>query len=353
MAGASSVASASASSALTELQRLTITVAGEDAEMLGAALADLAPSGWCESAGGGGASVELWLPRTDVAASQRLVDALAERGLVASVATVEQSDDWRDGLRRHHQPIEVSDRIRVRPPWAEPRDGLLDVVIDPGMAFGTGQHATTKGCLTLLIAEPGGSLVDVGCGSGVLAIAARKLGYDPVWAIDCDPLAVEATIANARVNGVSLRIGARNVEHDRLPQAQTLVANITANPVIALVAALRDPLPTKVIVSGFRPVDVARVTAAWAQRGYVVTDRFDEGDWTALRLVRSGPRRTFAGIWRTRSPANGDAVFGHAGVHGRRRGQGLRGLGWPHAALIRRCFAAARSRRYFRRGPLK
>ena len=173
----------------------------------------------------------------------------------------------------------------MRPPWTEPRAGLLDVVIDPGMAFGTGQHATTKGCLTLLIPDAGGSLVDVGCGSGVLAIAGRRLGYDPVWAIDFDPLAVEATIANAHVNGVSLRIAERNVERDRLPAVQTLVANITANPVIALVDALPDPLPKHVIVSGFRPADVARVTDAWAVRGYVLAGRFDETDWTALRLA--------------------------------------------------------------------
>ena len=75
------------------------------------------------------------------------------------------------------------------------------------------------------------------------------------------------------------------MERDRLPAAQTLVANITANPVIALVAALPDPPPARVIVSGFRPVDVARVTAAWAERGYEVRDRFDENDWTALRLA--------------------------------------------------------------------
>jgi ribosomal protein L11 methyltransferase len=262
-----------------------VTVATDAVEQLVATLSDLVPTGWCEVSGTGGASIELWLPASDVSAPSRLGDALARRGIAAQVETRAETDEWRDGLRRHHQPIEVGGRIRVRPPWTEPRDGMLDIVIDPGMAFGTGQHATTKGCLTLLIAEPGGSLVDVGCGSGLLAIAGRKLGYDPVWAIDFDPLAVEATIANARVNGVSLRIGERNVERDRLPAAQTLIANITANPVIALVAALPDPLPARVIVSGFRPADVARVTGAWAERGYVVTDRFDESDWTALRLA--------------------------------------------------------------------
>ncbi len=285
MPEASSVASARSGSASTPLQRLTVTVAADAVEGFTTALSDLAPTGWCELPGTDGAAIDVWLPASDVAASRRLADQFAARGITATVESSAESDEWRDGLRRHHQPFEVGGRIRVRPPWTEPRDGLLDIVIDPGMAFGTGQHATTKGCLTLLIADPGGSVVDVGCGSGVLAIAARKLGYDPVWAIDFDPLAVEATIANARVNGVSLRIGQRDVERDRLPVAQTLIANITANPVIALVAVLADPLPGRVILSGFRPADVGRVTAAWGERGYVVVDRFDENDWTALRLA--------------------------------------------------------------------
>lgn len=281
----SSVASARSASVSAQLQRLTVTVAAAAAERLVAELSDLAPTGWCELPGTDGASIGLWLPASDIAAPSRLADQLAQRGITAQIESVAESDEWRDGLRRHHQPIEVGGRILVRPPWAESREGVLDIVIDPGMAFGTGQHATTKGCLTLLIADPGGSLVDVGCGSGVLAIAGRKLGYDPVWAIDVDPLAVEATIANAHVNGVSLRVGERNVERDRLPVAQTLIANITANPVIALVAALPDPLPERVILSGFRPADVGRVADAWAERGYAVVSRFDENEWTALRLA--------------------------------------------------------------------
>ena len=177
--------------------------------------------------------------------------------------------------------------MRVRPPWTEPRDGMLDIVIDPGMAFGTGQHATTKGCLTLLIADPGGSLVDVGCGSGVLAIAGRKLGYDPVWAIDFDPLAVEATIANAHVNGVSLRIGERNV--GARPPAGSADARRQHHGQPgdrARRGAARSAADERVIVSGFRPVDVERVTAAWARAGVRGRpDRFDENDWTALRLA--------------------------------------------------------------------
>ena len=284
MAEASSVASASGVS--EALQRLTVTVAGDDAERLGAALVDLAPAGWCEQPMSAETTVELWMPASDVAASSRLADELAQRGVAAQITTTAQSDDWRDGLRRHHQPIEIGGRLRIRTPWVAPRAGLMDIVIDPAMAFGTGQHATTKGCLALLIADPGGSLLDVGCGSGVLAIAGRRLGYDPVWAIDVDPLAVDATIANARANGVSLRIGGRDAHRDRLPVAQTVVANITAVPVMSLAGALPEPLPGRVILSGFRPPDVARVAQVWGVLGYAVVDRVDDEDWTALRLAR-------------------------------------------------------------------
>ncbi len=266
-----------------------MTVALEDAERLEVALADLAPAGWSERPYTDGAVVELWVPRTEVEAPRRLADALAARGLHASVQSATQDDEWRNGLRHHHHPIEIGGRLRVRPPWIAPLDGVIDIVIDPGMAFGTGQHATTKGCLTLLIDDPGDSLLDVGCGSGVLAIAASKLGYGPVRAIDNDPLAVAATIDNAAANGVTLEVGEHDAGHDPLPAVATLVANITAIPVIALAQALPEPPPRRVILSGFRPADVARVARAWAARGFAPVDRFDQDDWTALRLELTRP----------------------------------------------------------------
>ena len=286
MAEGSSVASASASSAATELQRVTVTVAFEQAELLGAALADLAPAGWCEVPGTSGASVELWLPRVDVDGTARVRGALTASGLAVTVTSEVQDDGWVDGMRRYHQPIEVGDRLLVRPPWTEPRAGLLDIVIDPGMAFGTGQHATTKGCLTLLLDRPGGSLLDVGCGSGVLSIAAAKLGYGPIAAIDFDPLATEATLVNAQVNGVTLTVAEADAAGAPLAASDTLVANITATPVIALAGALPDPPPRRVILSGFRPVDAERVAGAWHAQGYAVAGRVDEDNWTALLLTR-------------------------------------------------------------------
>ena len=108
----------------------------------------------------------------------------------------------------------VADRIYVRPPWEQPVGAEIDLEIDPGRAFGTGSHSTTRLCLALLVeVEPGGSAVDLGCGSGVLAIAAARLGFGPVTALDADPLAVEATGAErARSTASSLdRVGRANL----------------------------------------------------------------------------------------------------------------------------------------------
>ena len=114
-------------------------------------------------------------------------------------------DDWAERWRAFHEPVLVGERIWVRPPWSEPRPGAIDLVVDPGQAFGTGSHPTTRLSLELLLElEPEGSLADLGCGSGVLAIAAAKLGFGPVSAIDHDPAALEATRANAAANGVAL-----------------------------------------------------------------------------------------------------------------------------------------------------
>ena len=136
---------------------------------------------------------------------------------------------WGEAWKRFHRPVRIG-RLWVGPPWEEPDEGLVPVVVDPGLAFGTGAHPTTQLCLRFLLEHDPVSLLDLGCGSGVLSIAAAKLGYEPVTALDLDEAAVAATRTNAEANGVELKVARRDVLSDPLPQADLALANIASEP---------------------------------------------------------------------------------------------------------------------------
>lgn len=197
------------------------------------------------------------------------------------------AEDWAERWKRFHKPVlvEAADMrlataprqpapvarrpatpaLWVRPPWAEPRSGAIDLVIDPGQAFGTGAHPTTRLCLELLLGiEPRGSLADLGCGSGVLAIAAAKLGFAPVIAVDSEAAALEAARANARANGVGLdRVGRLNLREQPPPMASVVTANLT-RPLLLRVAELITAPPGALIVSGLLEAEAGEVAAAFA-----------------------------------------------------------------------------------------
>jgi ribosomal protein L11 methyltransferase len=210
--------------------------------------------------------------------------AAAGNALVA-VSTRQIADDWEHRWRQFHQPLVLDQRLTVRPPWEPPTGRTeLDVVIDPARAFGTGAHPTTRLCLELLLSlEPGGPLVDLGCGSGVLAITAAKLGFGPVSGLDSDPAAVEASRQNARLNGVDLDVARFDVRVDPLPAARTVVANLLGPLLVEL--APRLPGDVKHLIgSGLLAEEADRVAAAFRDRGLRVSDRRDRGGWTALLL---------------------------------------------------------------------
>jgi len=157
---------------------------------------------------------------------------------------------WEERWREFHRPVRIGP-LWVGPPWERPDRGPF-VTIDPGRAFGTGGHATTRLCLELLVELEPTSLLDVGCGSGVLAVAAARLGYEPVTAVDYDPAAVDATRRNAAANRVRLDVRAGDALSEVLPAVEVTVANVTGDFVRRL--AQRVPSQT-VIASGYLESD--------------------------------------------------------------------------------------------------
>jgi ribosomal protein L11 methyltransferase len=159
------------------------------------------------------------------------------------------SEGWEDAWKDFHHGVAVG-RLWVGPPWESPAAGLTPVVIDPGRAFGTGAHPTTRLCLELLQEVQPTSLLDVGCGSGVLSIAAAKLGFAPVTAVDLDEAALEAASENAFANGVELEIG------DEVRPAALAVMNIA----LEVVEGLLPKLPVqRAITSGYLERDTPQV----------------------------------------------------------------------------------------------
>ena len=266
-----------------------MTAGAADAEAVLAEACALLGTGCAERPDGEDrVALDFWLEPRRAPDPEDLRARLGELGYAVQVAAGRERSDWQAALRAFHRPIEVAGRLYVRPPWEPARDGLLDVEIDPAMAFGTGQHATTHGCLELLAGLEPGPLLDAGTGSGVLAIAARRLGFDPVWAIDDDPLSVEAAIDNARRNGVGLRVGRRRIGADRLPRVPTVVANLTAEVLAILAEALEPPGPRTLVASGLRPHEADETARRFGRLGLVRADARERDGWCTLLLRRDG-----------------------------------------------------------------
>lgn len=215
------------------------------------------------------------------------LDALAERG--AYIGEVESrvidDEDWANEWKKYFKPI-VTDSVTVVPTWIaySPREGEKLLRLDPGMAFGTGEHATTRMCLELMRAA-GRSVIDVGCGSGILGIAAAITGAKSVYMCDIDPQAVKAARNNAELNGVVCEIEQADLLATSR-KAELILANLTADLLIRMAPSVREHLEEggKLVVSGIIAERLDEVKDAFSRLGYKVEKEAAEGDWRALVL---------------------------------------------------------------------
>lgn len=203
---------------------------------------------------------------TDEAGERVLRDAFG--GVVASPVEA----GWEDRWRTFHRPVRAGG-LWIGPPWLDPPSDEPAVVVDPGRAFGTGAHPTTRLCIEVLAELERGSLLDAGCGSGVVAVAAARLGYAPVHAVDFDPIAVEVARETAAANDVSLAVVRADVLGDELPAADVLVANIERAVVEALLA--RSTF-ARAVTSGYLPGDAVNPPGGWRH-----VDRHELEGWAA------------------------------------------------------------------------
>jgi ribosomal protein L11 methyltransferase len=192
-------------------------------------------------------------------------------GELFEISSSSFAEGWEEAWREFHHGVVVG-RFWVGPPWEQPTDGFTPVVIDPGRAFGTGAHATTRLSLDLLQELEPTSLLDVGCGSGVLSIAAAKLGFAPIVAVDNEQDAVEIADLNAHANGVALTAYRADALVDDLPRADVVIANVALDVVEALLPLLDARLA---ITSGYLERDELRAP------GWHRLERRDREGWAA------------------------------------------------------------------------
>jgi len=294
--------------------RLAVRARREDAEIVLAELLELAPDGVEEVEIGQetieyavyGAPGELpELPDLNAAVGDTPVE----------VSSTEVADDWSERWKRFHRPILIEPprgspvpALHVRPPWESPsdREGTEEIVIDPGQAFGTGAHATTRLCLELILElaaleDRPGPLLDVGTGSGVLAIVAARLGFAPVLGLDHERESVAAAEENARVNGVEIEMRRFDLRKQALPWLErdadsdpadglagslVVVANLL-RPLLLDLARGMPRVPAHLLAGGLLKDQADEVVEAFGEGlGMRERERRERGEWAVVWLTR-------------------------------------------------------------------
>ena len=252
---------------MTQLRRVAVQVPQSRAEEARAVMVELFPEGFEETERSGGVELAAY---TNAQGEERLWHVFG------GAQSTDVPDGWEDRWRTFHKPVRVG-KLWVGPPWEAPDARLLSVVVDPGRAFGTGAHPTTQLCLQLLQDLERGSLLDVGCGSGVIAIAGALLGHAPVIAVDVEAAAIEATNENAARNGVTLDVRLVASGED-LPAADIAVANISVDAVRVL--------PERIDVGGLITSGYL-VDQESGLAGFEHQKRAERGGWAADLYVRA------------------------------------------------------------------
>lgn len=272
--------------------RLSVRCRPEQAEFVLAELSVLAPGGVEQVDGGDSVEFAIYGAEGELPEVGDIEASLGGSRVALSSSRVDEG--WETRWKEFHRPVTVASSsggssIWIGPPWSE-IPGEEAVVIDPGMAFGTGAHPTTRICLAFLLdlAERGdarGSLADIGTGSGVLAIAAARLGFDPVFALDSERAAVEATAANASLNGTEPVVSQFDLRSEPLPDAVTLVANLTGPLLSTLAGSMVDSkLPARIACSGFLEAERERVGDSFGSLGFKPTATGESEGWSGLLL---------------------------------------------------------------------
>jgi ribosomal protein L11 methyltransferase len=237
-------------------------VPAEEAEIAAAWLLERYPNGFEEREGGGFRELAVF---TDDRGEAELRAAFSE------VSAEAVPPGWEDRWKEFHRSVRAGG-LWIGPPWETPPPGARAVVVDPGRAFGTGAHPTTRACIELLSRLDRGSLLDAGCGSGVVSVASAQLGFDPVYGVDSDDVAVEVALETARANGVDVRLARADVLADALPRVDVVVANVELAVVERLLP--RGPAPVAV-TSGYLASDTPRID------GWHMLERLELEGWAA------------------------------------------------------------------------
>jgi ribosomal protein L11 methyltransferase len=266
---------------LTPIVRLGIRVRADRAEIALAQLLPVLQAGAEERSADDWVEYSLYAPPGELPSERGLRELCGDALLDLVLEPV--AEGWERRWHEFLRPVRVGSLV-VRPPWI---DGLPDdLVIDPGLFFGAGTHPTTRLVLALLLdLEPGGALCDWGAGTGVLAVAAARLGFDPVTAVEVRPDALEAIRRNAALNHVAVATKWLNLAATPAPWAPTVTANLTRSPLLDVAGLLERP-PARLIASGVIVSEVDEVVSAFEPVGLVERERRIDGEWAAVVLER-------------------------------------------------------------------